>query len=435
MDVRHLPTYRVLSSARLIDVLIVSAVGAALVLALPGCGGNRARNRLQARQQDNDIATTSEAADTPDETGSAADTESGISADYEDIGLDLDSLKADLEYVNNSHQSNEGTSTGPSQQAMKTASTGGQRQPIQWTQPDRADDSVTEMSASDTDGLAGAAMQAMQVGDESGLADPPTDVTGTQNTMRKQDPTGSPSFTTSELIVLLSSRLAQERSFAENDRLRYDLANAALLMIDPNRQIDTSNLYDLSDEERDIVSAYQQHFLELNSQLGSLADPQSLAQSTRTLADALKPEDTLRLSNLKLCTAVMNFGNYTELDTARFLRGRRQEVIVYIEVEGFTSTYASQDDLHHTTLTEQVDLYTAADGVVVYSLPAETVRDTCRRTRRDFYLVRRLVIPANLSLGDYRLKVRVRDESNAYESEAVLPFEVVADPALVRANR
>lgn len=439
MSTKRLPPTSV-RTLRCVSIICLTVVCVSIGATAPGCNGNKTRGRMHIGES-NALMARPESEQLAFDASNDEDSGTGLGRpENEDFGIDLDSLRADLDYINSQQDQSLRASSEPT---MRNGAGPDRprvdRQPIQWVQPERRTSPDVKEPSESTDSAisvdqsaqgSGTAMQPMQVGDVS-----VTELAKNDTSASPYDPAIPASITTSELLVMLMSRLSRERAFADNNRMRYDLAMSALSLVDPTRQINPANLYDLSPQERDIVSAYQQHFLDLDSQLGSMSDPQALALTARQLADSLQPQETLRLSDLHLCTAVMNYGNYTEIDAMKFLRGRRQEVIVYVEVDGFTSNFVAMDNLYHTTLTEQVDLYTAADGVLVYSLPAETVYDTCRRTRRDFYLVRRLTIPENLNVGDYRLKVRVRDESNSYEAETVLPFQVVADPALLRASR
>jgi len=61
------------------------------------------------------------------------------------------------------------------------------------------------------------------------------------------------------------------------------------------------------------------------------------------------------------------------------------------------------------------------------------VRDRSRTRRRDFYIVQRIDLPANLSVGKYNLKVAVRDRHapGGAEAEAVVPIQIVADASLL----
>ena len=73
------------------------------------------------------------------------------------------------------------------------------------------------------------------------------------------------------------------------------------------------------------------------------------------------------------------------------------------------------------------------DGSRQWRSAEAVIRDTSR-TRRDFFLVQRIDLPANLSVGKYNLKVTVRDRlagEGGAEAELAVPIQIVADAGLL----
>lgn len=229
----------------------------------------------------------------------------------------------------------------------------------------------------------------------------------------------------SKLVVDLARRLHRDAAYSD-DPLHEYLGIAALTLLDANRRIDPQALIGLGGErDREIFAAYQDFFAAVGERVRSRADLAELVEPARTLQDALAPPENLSVETFKLCRSVRSFGDYTEFERVDFLRGRTHEAIAYIEIENFSSQLAT-DDYYRTRLAQKIELYTDADGLLVYSVPEQVAEDRCLRRRRDFFLVRHLVLPANLSLGKYQLKVRVRDEATGAEAEAVMPIEIIA---------
>jgi len=85
-------------------------------------------------------------------------------------------------------------------------------------------------------------------------------------------------------------------------------------------------------------------------------------------------------------------------------------------------------------LTQSIAIHNDADDLIVWRAPDASIRDVSRDRRQDYYLVQRLDLPSRLTLGKYNVKVTVRDVATGSTDETVIPIEIVADPALVRAR-
>lgn len=128
----------------------------------------------------------------------------------------------------------------------------------------------------------------------------------------------------------------------------------------------------------------------------------------------------LRVSNLALCRKVDGFGIYDKLTTDRLDPGRSQPVIVYCEVENFTSQYSSDRKLWETSLSEEITVYDAT-GQRVWIDRRQSTTDACRTRRRDFSLAKMIRLPA-LAPGRYTITVSIQDEQAQKIAEASLPF-------------
>lgn len=180
-----------------------------------------------------------------------------------------------------------------------------------------------------------------------------------------------------------------------------------------------------------------------------IADPVALrAELTRQLARLATapgaPAGTgLGFGSVALCSRVESFGRYTPFASNRFLAGRSNPAIIYAEVENFTQRPVAEigdaggahrpadpDELA-VELTIRAELF-HDDGSRQWRSAEALVRDTARTRRRDFFLVQRIDLPANLSVGKYNLKVAVRDRL-AGDSlvETTIPITIVADPRLL----
>jgi len=186
---------------------------------------------------------------------------------------------------------------------------------------------------------------------------------------------------------------------------------------------------------------------------GALAD--RLRRAAKELVD-----EPLSMPMVALCTRVESFGRYTPLAANRFMVGRTTPLLVYAEVENFKQAPAAPDslasarhrergqqgmregegrgeqggagDVHEVRLSIELGIYPESGDPLVYHFPADRIRDTSRRARRDFFVVRRIDVPPTLNTGSYVLKVTLTDEHSGDVAERVIPFTVVADPSLLR---
>lgn len=141
------------------------------------------------------------------------------------------------------------------------------------------------------------------------------------------------------------------------------------------------------------------------------------------MSDRLRTRADLSIPNALLCREVRGFGTYTPLETARFEAGKAHKVIVYSEVENFSSVL-NDKNLWETRLEQELVLYTES-GLPVWEEKTPTT-DLCRNRRTDFFIARIITLPANLTLGRYVLKVSITDPQAGRIAETSIPLAVVA---------
>jgi hypothetical protein len=167
-------------------------------------------------------------------------------------------------------------------------------------------------------------------------------------------------------------------------------------------------------------------------------DPGELSRLLDRVAQQLGGR-VLELPAVVLCSRVESFGRYTPLSSSAFLAGRRHTAILYTEVANFAHEGPGDQDAKTggewiVHLSQEVQLLTS-DGTTVMRLAPESLRDVSRNPRRDYYLVRRINLPANLSAGAYTLKVVVKDLTSGAVAERNVAITVVVDGSLAGASR
>lgn len=193
----------------------------------------------------------------------------------------------------------------------------------------------------------------------------------------------------------------------------------------------------LSPQDAMVLSAARTTLRELAREGASAGEGKSASEVVRAIeqgaaqAAAAQP---LNLPTVVLCTKVDGYGRYAPVSGATMLAGRGMTALVYSEVANFANTPASEATIgatdsatgYHVQLSQALTLYDS-HGTAVWSMPAQSVRETSRNARREYFLVQRLELPGTLAPGAYTLKVSVRDVGRNAETEKTLPIRVVAN--------
>lgn len=162
----------------------------------------------------------------------------------------------------------------------------------------------------------------------------------------------------------------------------------------------------------------------------------SNSDSLRQALSKISPPSNLRIARAALCSRVETFGKFTTLPNDAFVAGRPIRAIVYSELDGFSTRAASENDrpMRGVPLSEQVSvdlqqslaLFQDSTGLQVWTRPPQTVVETSRNKRRDFYLIQQIELPRTLGIGRYNLKITVKDRNSGAESESILPITITA---------
>ncbi len=227
-----------------------------------------------------------------------------------------------------------------------------------------------------------------------------------------------------DLITPFKSQLAMQAADSPSP-LREHLITASLLMLEGQKRIDPETLYDLTDREREVLKAYQDHFVRLGGALAAGGGAEAVVKDAADLVAGLNAEKALRIGDFRLCKRIMNYGLYEEVETYKFAALRPTPLLTYVEIEGFKSVPGG-DGKYITRVRHELELYTERDGELVYAWPSAPAEDVCGKVRRDFFLPRQIQLPSNLTMGRYRLKVRIIDEQSQHQAESVIALSIVA---------
>ena len=185
----------------------------------------------------------------------------------------------------------------------------------------------------------------------------------------------------------------------------------------------------LSDEEQ----AYVQSLLRFMDAVRTLdVDPDAPVDTAQQVAMDLAESRPIRIVQAELCSRVEGYGQYTRFPSNRFVAGRGQRVIVYVEVDRIGHETVSPASGETTPrfaveLTQKIEVYHSSDDVLALATPTLKDRRVGRNRFRDYYLVTAVDLPATLSVGEYKIKVTIRDASDDGVSQAVIPLTIVAN--------
>lgn len=153
----------------------------------------------------------------------------------------------------------------------------------------------------------------------------------------------------------------------------------------------------------------------------------NLLESVENLRTLVRAKADLSVPKVILCKSTEGFGVYEPFSPTEFPAGRRQEVLIYIEVDNFSSEITPKG-FSRTLLTLRPSLLNKKTGEEVWSTTYENIEDLSRGRRRDFFLAVSQTIPASLSPGDYVLKVEVEDVLVGKINSNFADFKMVASP-------
>jgi hypothetical protein len=232
-------------------------------------------------------------------------------------------------------------------------------------------------------------------------------------------------------VDLVQLRQKLYRASINSDQpIRELIAIAAMSLVDPELELPDGANRQLTDVEQEVLRDLHAFF----QNLGASLDGSSRAEETITLAVAelqrsLVPEPLLELPTARLCWRVGGFGEFDPFDRAAFLAHSEQQVILYLEIDGFESR-RNERRQWVTEISQRLEIYSDRDGIPVWSESWQKAVDVTANQRRDFFTTQLITLPKALSVGRYHLKIQVRDEASEAEAEESIAFEMVADPKM-----
>jgi hypothetical protein len=216
---------------------------------------------------------------------------------------------------------------------------------------------------------------------------------------------------------------------SNDSNLSKALIAATLGAVGPHGELDWSLLTSLSPQDQERVKRYHRAIVALHAEalIGQGAIDRDALNGR---LQELYSDQPITIRSIELCEKVLGFGVYDPFPNHTFVAGREQKMIVYVELDHFQSAPRAEGDGYEVRLRQELELY-ESNGFEVWSHEPVQIVDVSRNQRRDFFVVQLVTLPAQLALGEYRLKVRVYDENAGTRDETTIPITMVADETLV----
>lgn len=226
----------------------------------------------------------------------------------------------------------------------------------------------------------------------------------------------------------MANRLAQQvRDYPQDLSAQFDWQLLQMLQGQSVPQLQT--IAPLAAEDRELLSAVLDGLTNFRNAVRSDGN-MLLSRKMMPLvemSERLKTQGELSLPTVALCTDVKGFGVYDPIEPPRFTAGKENRAIVYCEVENFSSMLDEQKRWE-TKLTQEVVLYQESSGEEVWRdrTPTRPIVDYSRNRRHDFFIVKMIRLPRELTLGRFLLKVSVVDEQVKRVAENTVPIQIVS---------
>jgi len=198
----------------------------------------------------------------------------------------------------------------------------------------------------------------------------------------------------------------------------------------------------LSPAQRSVLAAFSGLLKGFAAGPAKDGDPSAAAEVFDQASAAISTVQNVRIAQAALCRRVMGFGQYDPFPTNTFLAGRPNRALVYVEVDRLSHRAARDrdsgaadlgwsssdfDQMWAVEVSEELGLWHDADGSLQWRRPEQTVVEVSRKRRRDFYLVQTIDLPETLSVGNYKLKIVIKDKISGSTDEVTVPIQVLAD--------
>ena len=143
----------------------------------------------------------------------------------------------------------------------------------------------------------------------------------------------------------------------------------------------------------------------------------------RSAVLVLEDKAPLEIVDLRLCARVEGFGDFEPFEPA--VRQAGTKVVLYCEFDGLRFEQTSNG--FRTKVASQLEILPEGGGSPIWTRPLKTAEETCRRRRRDYYIAYLLILPPELTPGNYRIRLTGKDLTSDRSASREVPFAIARD--------
>ena len=235
----------------------------------------------------------------------------------------------------------------------------------------------------------------------------------------------------STILMLEESLYSNE--LANDEQATLQIYLRLLHLIENDKQRATLEILELSEEDQAFWENQMKALSTLLDRTAPLQGAKSVSSSDAT-DDAMKHLQNaiqqlsrtaeLQIQNVAFCREVSGIGQFDEFESSEFKTN--QQVLIYCELDNFTTTPITRDGMtiYESDMKGRLNILNEQNESV-YEREYDTVHDSARRPRRDFFMYFPVTIP-ELVAGEYRLQLEVADVGGKKKglTDQPIPFSV-----------
>ena len=230
-------------------------------------------------------------------------------------------------------------------------------------------------------------------------------------------PSGSPGLQDADPTSSVIRSLMETASRSDAP-LKQHLAMAVIFAwVAPDKPFEPQGLSELTDAERQLVAIVYERFKSLGSDLEEGGDGSVLAEAFSEIVSLIDAESPFRITRMKLCSAVRDYGDIDVFDPPMFSPLERSKFIWYVELDGVEPRFDEASGSYAHDFTVRTEMLSRETGVPVVPPVESDVRHGSSTRIRDLFLRNVFEVPESLQYGWYTIKVTVSEQASGIQSQ------------------
>ncbi len=177
--------------------------------------------------------------------------------------------------------------------------------------------------------------------------------------------------------------------------------------------------------QQESAAALIEALISIRDRDGGAFDASAALGEIERFRDKLRDIAELQIPNLKICWRVDDYGRYQEIKPPRFATGTAAQFVVYAELRNIAGR-AGSDGAWESRFSMTTRVLSMNGQPVIEPLEDHDIVDRCQNRREDFFVARRVTLPATLSPGQYVVLVSATDEIGSKVAEQRAMIEITA---------